>query len=46
MASVVGDGDGAPQQRARLRSRLAAIVAVDTAIVVPIIADMVVKPFS
>lgn len=46
MASVVGDGDGAPQQRARLRSRLAAIVAVDTAIVVLIIADMVVKPFS
>jgi hypothetical protein len=46
MASVAGDGHGPPPERARRRSRLAAIVAVDTAIVVLLIADMVVKPFS
>lgn len=46
MASVTGEGGGAPTDRARVRSRLAAIAAVDTAIVVLIIADMVLKPFS
>ena len=44
MASVAVDGD--QPERARQRSRLAAILAVDTAIVVLLIADMVVKPFS
>ncbi|MCC6174897.1 MAG: hypothetical protein IT305_06305 [Chloroflexi bacterium] len=46
MASVAGSGSDAPTHRSGRRSRLAAIVAVDTAIVVLLIADMVVKPFS
>ncbi len=46
MASVAGGRGGVPTDRADVRSRLVAIVAVDTLIVVLIIADMVLKPFS
>lgn len=46
VASMAGDGHIPLADRAGFRSRLAAIVAVDTAIVVLLIADMVVKPFS
>ena len=46
MASVAGGGGSARPERTGPATRLVAIVAVDTAIVVLLIADMVLKPFS